>query len=102
HAGGVLAEAWELKERYLAEPRSGAQARWIAQFLLQHETRRTAQRHMTGGVGQMRVPAAFLDEARIPLAPAEEQCRIADALDELFSDLDAGVAALEQFTKIAE
>ncbi len=28
--------------------------------------------------------------------PSNEQCRLADALDELFSDLDAGVAALER------
>ncbi len=32
----------------------------------------------------------------IPVAPSPEQERIADALDELFSDLDAGVAALER------
>lgn len=32
----------------------------------------------------------------IPVAPAEEQSRIADALDELLSDLDAGVASLDQ------
>ncbi|MGH9818019.1 MAG: restriction endonuclease subunit S, partial [Candidatus Acidiferrales bacterium] len=32
----------------------------------------------------------------VPVAPAAEQERIADALDELFSDLDAGVAALER------
>jgi type I restriction enzyme, S subunit len=31
-----------------------------------------------------------------PLAPTAEQSRIADALDELFSDLDVGVAALER------
>lgn len=32
----------------------------------------------------------------IPLAPSAEQTRIADALDELFSDLDAAVAALQR------
>jgi type I restriction enzyme S subunit len=37
-----------------------------------------------------------LKRVEIPLAPREEQERIADALDELFSDLDAGVAALER------
>ncbi|MGH8863233.1 MAG: hypothetical protein ACREVZ_01070 [Burkholderiales bacterium] len=74
----------------------GVQARWVAQFLLQHEIRRAAQRQMTGGVGQMRVPATFLQAVGIPLAPSAEQERIADALDELFSDLDAGVAALKR------
>lgn len=71
-------------------------AKWIANFLLQHEVRRTAQRQMTGGVGQMRVPAAFLDALQIPLAPAAEQQRIIDALDELLTDLDAGVEALQR------
>ena len=51
---------------------------------------------MTGGVGQMRVPAAFLKSLRVPVAPTAEQERIADAFDELLSDLDAGVAALER------
>lgn len=32
----------------------------------------------------------------IPIAPSAEQTRIANALDELLSDLDAGVAALER------
>lgn len=44
-------------------------------------------------------PAARDDEfteLSIPLPPSPEQTRIADALDELFSDLDAGVAALER------
>ena len=32
----------------------------------------------------------------IPIAPLNEQLRIVETLDELFSDLDAGVAALER------
>jgi type I restriction enzyme, S subunit len=32
----------------------------------------------------------------VPIAPVSEQSRIADALDELFSDLDAGVAGLQR------
>jgi type I restriction enzyme S subunit len=39
------------------------------------------------------------ERQRIPLAPSSEQVRIADALDELLSDLDAGVAALERVKK---
>lgn len=81
-------------EFHSIRPERGVNAKWIAQFLLQHETRRAAQRQMTGGVGQMRVPAHFLETLRIPLPPTAEQLRVADTLDELFSDLDAGVAAL--------
>lgn len=83
-------------EFHSVRPERGVSAKWIAQFLLQHQTRRTAQRQMTGGVGQMRVPSAFLESLRIPLAPTAGQIRITDALDELFSDLDAGMAALER------
>jgi type I restriction enzyme, S subunit len=81
-------------EFHVIRPETGVLARWIANFLVQHEVRRSAQRAMTGGVGQMRVPAAFLQSLRVPIAPTKEQERIADVLDELLSDLDAGLAAL--------
>jgi type I restriction enzyme S subunit len=83
-------------EFHVMRPEDGVESRWIANFFLQHEVRRTAQRQMAGGVGQMRVPASFLEAIRIPVPPAEEQTRISDAIDELFSDLDAGLAALER------
>lgn len=83
-------------EFHVIRPEVGIASRWIEQFLLQHETRREAQRQMSGGVGQMRVPAEFLKIVRIPISPLAEQVRIADTLDELFSNLDAGVAALKR------
>jgi type I restriction enzyme S subunit len=73
-------------EFHVIRPEGGVTARWIASFLVQHEVRRNAQRAMTGGVGQMRVPVAFLESVRVPLAPSGEQERIADALDELLSE----------------
>src|ERR1700722_18107455 len=85
-----------ITEFHVIRPESGVSARWIASFLVQHEVRQNAQRAMTGGVGQMRVPASFLESLRIPIAPTTEQERIADLLDELLSDIDAGVAALER------
>jgi len=36
---------------------------------------------------------------QIPIPPAAEQVRIADRLDELFTDLSAGLAALERVKK---
>src|SRR3990172_469533 len=47
-------------EFHVVRAERGVEPRWIANFLLQHEVRRAAQRQMTGGVGQMRVPASFL------------------------------------------
>ena len=42
------------------------------------------------------LPLSKVKEIAIPIAPTVEQARIAEALDELFSDLDAGVAALKR------
>jgi type I restriction enzyme S subunit len=81
-------------EFHVVRTEKDIEARWIANFLLQHSTRHTAQRQMMGGVGQMRVPTAFLESLRVPVPPAAEQQRILESTDELLSDLDAGVAAL--------
>jgi type I restriction enzyme, S subunit len=81
-------------EFHVIRPRAGIAPSWIARFLLQRDVRRLAQREMTGAVGQMRVPPSFLESVQIPVAPSTEQARVADALDELFSELDSGVASL--------
>ena len=91
--GGVCFGSTEF---HVIRPEKGITSKWIEHFLLQHKTRRDAQRQMVGGVGQMRVPAEFLNTVRIPVAPSAEQARIGEALDEFFSDIDAGVAALER------
>lgn len=83
-------------EFHVLRAEGGIEARWIANYLLQHSTRHTAERQMAGGVGQMRVPSAFLERLAVPVPPTSEQVRILDTLDELLSDLDAGVAALER------
>ena len=83
-------------EFHTIRPEQGVQAEWIEKFLLRHEIRQLAQRSMTGGVGQMRVPGEFLNSVRIPIAPSIEQARIVSTLEELFSDLDSGTTALEK------
>lgn len=42
------------------------------------------------------LPFSKIKQIAVPVAPRTEQTRIADTLDELFSDLDAGVAALKR------
>ena len=44
---------------------------------------------MTGSVGHKRVPKNYILETKIPLAPLNEQKRIADKLDRLLSRVDA-------------
>ena len=83
-------------EFHVLRPELGIRASWISHFLLRHDLRRAAQRKMTGGVGQMRVPASFLEAVTVPVPPTAEQERISDALDEMLTDLDAGVEALKR------
>lgn len=68
--------------------------KWLAHFVAQREFRRLARRNMTGSAGQMRVPTSWLAAAPIPVAPLREQHRIVEKLEELLSDLEAGVAEL--------
>ncbi len=65
-------------------------------FLLQESVRRDARKGMTGSAGQLRVPARFLEGLDFPLPPLPEQHRIVAKIEELFSDLDAGVEALKK------
>jgi type I restriction enzyme, S subunit len=83
-------------EFHVIRAETGIDARWISYFLLQRSTRHLAQRQMMGGVGQMRVPSVFLESLKIPVSPSQEQQRTLEELDELLSDLDAGVATLER------
>ena len=83
-------------EFHVIRPEKGIDPRWLSRFLLQKAIRREAQRAMSGAVGQMRVPGSFIENLRVPLPPSAEQNRAADAFDELSSDIDAGVAALER------
>ncbi|MGQ0622364.1 MAG: restriction endonuclease subunit S [Panacagrimonas sp.] len=83
-------------EFHVFRAEAGIDSRWIAYYLLQLSFRYRAQRQMTGGVGQMRVPEAFFAAVELPVPPTAEQFRVLDTLDELLSYLDAGVAALER------
>ncbi|MGH7451885.1 MAG: restriction endonuclease subunit S [bacterium] len=48
------------------------------------------------GIGQPNVNATTLSRLTIPLPPLTEQHRIVAKIEELFSDLDAGIASLKQ------
>jgi type I restriction enzyme S subunit len=51
---------------------------------------------ITKGVAQQKVSLGRFAQLRLPFAPPNEQLRIVSKIEELFSDLDAGVAALER------
>lgn len=68
---------------------------WLAHFLSQPLFRRVARQNMTGSAGQLRVPTKWLASVKTPVPPLAEQTRIVAKLEELLSDLDAGVAELK-------
>ena len=49
-----------------------------------------------GGTAIKRLTLRKINEGKIPIAPLDEQKRIVSKIEELFSDLDAGVSALER------
>ena len=78
-------------------PLAQIEPRYLAWFLRQDPVRDYAAGNASGvGGSLMRVRAETFRDFKLPLAPRSEQSRIADTLDELFSDLDAGVAALQR------
>ena len=83
-------------EFHVLRPVSGLSRHYLANFLLQQEFRKEAQRHMTGTAGQLRVPAAFVNEAPFPLSPLPEQHRIVAAIEQHLTRLAAAVTALQR------
>lgn len=65
----------------------------LPEYLLAHfKTRaflRDGEQVMSGAVGQQRVPKQYVLDSEIPLAPFNEQKRIADKLDTLLARVDA-------------
>lgn len=90
-----LEHAFGSTEFHVLRPAGVASGKWIAHYLSQPDFRRVARHNMTGTAGQLRVPSKWLAEVGIPLAPLAEQTRIVEKLEELLSDLDAGVAELK-------
>lgn len=91
--------AYGSTEFHVLHAKDQVQPNWLACFLSQSAFRRLARQNMTGSAGQLRVATTWLADALIPVAPAAEQTRIVTKLDELLSDLDAGVAELKAAQK---
>lgn len=86
-------------EFHVLRPDDGINADFLLHFLLQRRFRDAAASNMKGTAGQLRVPASYLAAYTIPIPPSAEQDRIVAAIEEHFSRLDAGVAALERARK---
>ena len=89
-------------ELIVIRPKTDIDPDYLRLFLAQRRFRQTAERHMTGAVGQRRVPTPYLRAAEVPIAPANEQRRIVERIDELFSQIEAGEAALARAKRLLE
>jgi len=86
-------------EFHVLKPTRALLPKWLTYYLSQPDFRKVARHNMTGTAGQMRVPSSWLGAVGIPVAPVAEQTRIVEKLEELLSDLDAGVAELKAAQK---
>ncbi|QIN36797.1 restriction endonuclease subunit S [Legionella longbeachae] len=68
---------------------------YVYYFISSKWFRVEAEHNMTGAVGQRRVPTTFLESAKLPVPPFNEQKRIVAKIEELFSELDNGISALK-------
>jgi len=82
-------------EFHVLRPGNAIASKWLAYYISQPDFRRVARHNMTGTAGQLRVPSSWLSTVGLPVPPRAEQERIVEKLEELLSDLDAGVAELK-------
>ena len=83
-------------EFHVLSPRKGILSEWLFYFIHRKKFRSDGKANFAGTAGQLRVPADFIRDYPIPLAPLPEQHRIVARIEELFSHLDAGVQALQK------
>jgi type I restriction enzyme S subunit len=95
-ASGIAAGTTEF---HVLRPLVDIEPRYLLHYILQEGVRKRARSRMTGTAGQLRVPTLFLEEERLPVPPAPEQKRIAEAVDLHLSRLDAAVLSLEKAQK---
>jgi type I restriction enzyme S subunit len=91
--------AYGSTEFHVLRAGDAVEPKWLAYFLSRTTFRELARQNMTGSAGQMRVPTNWLCATQLPVAPRAEQTRIIEKLEELLSDLDAGVAELKAAQK---
>ena len=69
-------------EFHVLRPKEGTNPRFVWYYLRQERFRQEAESHMTGSVGQLRVPVSYLEECPIEIPDTDLQ----DALVELLDD----------------
>lgn len=83
-------------EFHVLRPRPGVDPNYVYYFVSSGQFRARAAHHMTGAVGQKRVPVAHLEQCEIPLPDLEKQRRIVAEIEKQLSRLDQAVANLHR------
>jgi type I restriction enzyme, S subunit len=81
-------------EFHVIRPNDNVDPRYVWRFVRQRSYRAEAEAHMTGSVGQLRVPVDFLRQTEIPLPPIDEQRCIVERLDQIDEHRDVATAHL--------
>jgi type I restriction enzyme S subunit len=69
---------------------------WVYWYFSSRQARRFIESNAASSAGQHNISMSLMRGMRVPAPPAAEQRRIIERLEELLSDLDAGVAALKR------
>ena len=82
-------------EFHVLRAHPGISSQFVYYFVSSRAFRHVAEHNMSGAVGQRRVTTPYLSACKIPVPPTAEQHRIVAKIEELFSELDQGVASLK-------
>ncbi|MBM3421981.1 MAG: restriction endonuclease subunit S [Chlorobi bacterium] len=83
-------------EFHVSRLHSSIDKKYLFFFVIQTAFRKEAKRNMTGSAGQLRVPTVFFKSVLIPIPPKPEQLSIVAKIEQLFSELDNGIACLKK------
>lgn len=83
-------------EFHVLRPGERIDARFLYHFVAGASFRREAAHHMTGAVGQKRVPVDFLRQVEIPLPSLQEQGQVVGEIETQFTRLDQAVTNLQR------
>ena len=101
---GAVVHVGETRSRLLLSdkslrlvPQSGISSRWLLYYLRTKDARRYLESMASGTSDSMRnISQESLRKLPVPVAPSGEQQRIVAAIEEQFSRLDTGAAALDR------
>ncbi|MEU5463488.1 restriction endonuclease subunit S [Streptomyces althioticus] len=81
-------------EFHVLRSRGAVLPEYLMHYLLQRSVRVIAEQHMSGAVGQRRVPRPYLESLEIPVPPLAEQFRIVTEIEQQISRIEAGETIL--------